>query len=237
MKAIILAGGLGTRLRPLTNDLPKLMLPIGSKPILQYGLELLKKHGISEIAINLFHLPEKITEYFGDGRKFGVKITYLNETKLSGTAGAVKKLASFWGKQFLVFYGDNLTSMNLTKLINYHQKKKGIATVALSPTNQPWMKGVVELDANKRIIKFIEKPKREEIKSNLANCGVYVLAKEVLKYIPEGKFSDFGFDIFPKLLVAGKKMYGWKFDGYILDIGTLETYAQAQKDYLEGKIK
>lgn len=237
MRAIILAGGLGTRLRPLTNNLPKLMLPIGDKPILQYNIELLKKHGLTEIAINLFHLPGKIVDCFGDGKKFGVKIKYLREKELSGTAGPIKKLASFWGKQFLVFYGDNLSNMDLTALIDYHQKKKGIATVALSPTNQPWMKGIVELDANKRIIKFIEKPKRGEIKSNLANCGVYVLETEVLKYIPEGKFSDFGFDIFPKLLTAGKKMYGWKFKGYILDMGTLKAYAQAQKDYLEGKIK
>lgn len=237
MRAIILAGGLGTRLRPLTNDLPKLMLPIGGKPILQYGLELLKKHGIREIAINLFHLPDKITDYFGDGRKFGVKIKYLYEKKLSGTAGPVKKLENFWGKQFLVFYGDNLTNVDLTRLINYHRKKGGTATLALYPTNEPWLKGIVELNNRRQIIKFIEKPQKRETKSNLANAGIYILEKKIVKYIPKKQFSDFGFDIFPKLLAAGKKIYGWKYDGYILDMGTLETYAQAQIDVLEEKLK
>ena len=237
MKGMILAGGIGTRLRPLTNKLPKPMVPIGGKPLLEYHIELFRKHGITEIAMNLHHLPHKITEYFGTGEKFGVNIRYLYEEELSGTAGAVKKLQDFFEDTFVVFYSDNLTNINLAQLVEHHKVFGGKVTIALYEEPNPSSKGIVELDENNRIIKFVEKPKPVEITTNTANAGIYVLEPEVLQYIPENCFYDFGKDLFPKLLSESVPMYGYKMQEYLLDIGTLETYQGAQKDLLEGKLK
>ena len=237
LKGMFLAGGIGTRLRPLTNKLPKTMVPIGGKPLLEYHIELFRKYGITYIAINLHHLPHKITEYFGTGENFGVKLKYLYEDELSGTAGAVKKLQDFFEDTFVVFYGDNLTNINLAQLVEYHEVCGGKVTVALYEELNPSSKGIVELDENNRIIKFVEKPKPTEITTNTANAGIYVLEPEVLQYIPENCFHDFGKDLFPKLLSENVLMYGYKMQEYLLDIGTLKTYQKAQDDLLEGKLR
>jgi len=234
---MILAGGIGTRLRPLTNKLPKPMVPIGYKPLLEYHVELFRKYGITDIAMNIHHLPHKITEYFGTGEKFDVNIRYLYEEELSGTAGAVKKLQDFFEDTFVVFYGDNLTNMNLAQLVEYHERYGSKVTVALYEEPNPSSKGIVELDENNCIRNFVEKPKPAEITTNTANGGIYALEPEVLRYIPENCFYDFGKDLFPKLLNEKVPMYGYKMQEYLLDIGTLETYRKAQKDLLEGKLK
>ena len=237
MKGMILAGGIGTRLRPLTNKIPKPMVIIGGKPLLEYHVELFRRYGITDIAINIHHLPHKIKEHFGTGENFGVKIKYLYEDELSGTAGAVKKLQDFFEDTFVVFYGDNLTNINLAQLVEYHEVCRGKVTVALYEEPNPSSKGIVELDENNRIIKFVEKPKPSEITTNTANAGIYVLEPEVLQYIHENCLYDFGKDLFPKLLGKKVPMYGYKMQEYLLDIGTLETYQKAQKDLLEGKLK
>ncbi|MDO8513848.1 MAG: NDP-sugar synthase [bacterium] len=225
---MILAAGLGTRLRPLTDKIPKPMLPIGNKPLLEYQLRLLKKFGVKDCAMNLYCLPEMIMEYFGDGKKFGMTIKYSKEAELMGTAGALKKISEFFDQPFFVFYGDNLTNINLDNLAKFHRKKGGLVTIALYYEEHPESKGIVEMDSDARIVSFKEKPKSEEITTNWANAGIYLCESEVIKYIPEGKFFDFGHDLFPKLLEDNQSLYGYKMTEFLLDIGTLETYRLAQ---------
>lgn len=231
MKAMILAGGLGTRLRPLTYSIPKPMLRIDKKPLLQYQLELLRKYGLKECAINLYHLPEKIKGYFGDGSIFGVRIKYLIEKELSGTASPLKKLEKYFKKEtFVIIYGDNLTNIDLKDLISYHEKKGGIITIALYYEKHPESKGIVQIDGENRILSFKEKPNKEEITTHWANTGIYVCEPEVLNFIPKNKFYDFGKDLFPRLIQSGLSLYSYKIKDYLLDIGTPETYQKAQKD-------
>ena len=158
MKAIILSAGKGERLRPLTNDLPKVMLPIANKPILQYHIEQLKKVGITNIAINLHHSPEKIKSYFGDGAKLGIHLTYSYEPELLGTSGAVKKLNEFFNETFIVVYGDIVSEFNLKELIEFHKQKKGKVTITVHKSDHPWDSGCVLIDDNNKVIKFQGKP-------------------------------------------------------------------------------
>ena len=224
MKALILAAGRGERLRPLTNNIPKVMIKVGSKPCLQHNLELLKKYGIKEVAVNTHYLPEKIKEYFQDGKKFGIKIRYSYEPKILGTAGALNNFKDFFkGKDFCIIYGDIIHQTNLGEMFNAHKKQRGLATIALDKRKQVG-KGIVILEKN-RVVTFVEKPK-EEIPNGLVNSGVYMLQSRVFEYIPEG-FSDFGKDIFPKMLQTGEKMYGFK-TGKVIDIGTIEDLKKAQ---------
>lgn len=234
MKALILAAGLGTRLRPLTNKIPKAMVDIGGKPLLYYNIKNLKKHGIKKIWINLHYLPHVIQDYFGDGRKMGVKIRYSYENELLGTAGALRNPLSkiekeFKETNFLIFYGDHLTNINFKKMIYQHKINKGLMTVALYKHDKPWTKGVVDLDGKGRILQFAEKPQVDKITSNFVNSGFYICEKEIFNFIPEG-FSDFGFDIFTKLLKAKKKIMSYIDDFYIKDIGTWASLKQARKD-------
>jgi mannose-1-phosphate guanylyltransferase len=223
MKALILAAGKGTRLKELTESYPKVMVDVGGKPCLQYNIELLKKYGIKDIAINTHHFPEKIIDYFGDGSKFGVSIRYSKEPEILGTAGALNNFRDFFNEDFVVIYGDVLHKTDLNKLIEFHRKNKGIATLALD--NRPQKgKGVVILDGEK-IVKFVEKPE-QDISGGLINSGVYVLSPKILDYIPKG-FSDFGKEIFPKILGLGEKLYGFKI-GKVIDIGTLDDLEKAR---------
>ena len=230
IKAMVLAAGTGSRLRPLTLKRAKAMLPIGGRPLLEHLTCLLKVHNITEIAINLHYRPDDIVEYFGDGHAFGVRITYSREQELLGTAGAVKKLQHFFTETFLVVYGDLLTTLDLTALVDFHWRKGGLATIALYRVDHPQACGIVELDTNGRIRRFVEKPGPEEVFGNLANAGIYVLEPEVIDFIPAGVFYDFGHDLFPLLLEHGMPLYGYPIRAYLIDIGTLEKYKQAQRD-------
>jgi len=230
MKAFILAAGLGTRLQPLTDKTPKPMLKIGGKPLLEHQINLLKKYGVTEIAMNLFHLREAISGYFSDGSKLGVKINYINEAELSGTAGPLKKLASFFDESFIVIYGDNLTDINIELMAKYHSNKGGLATVALYWEKHPESKGIVVMDRENKILKFKEKPKTEEIDSHYANAGIYICEPEILNSIPDNQFYDFGQDLFPKLIKDGGEIYGYIMEEYLLDIGTIPAFHKAQKD-------
>ena len=235
MKAFILAAGLGTRLRSLGLDLPKVMVPVGGKPLLEHHIELFKRQGIREFIVNLHYLPEKITGYFGDGAKFGVKIVYSHEPELLGTAGAVKKMEQELHEgAFIVFYGDNLVNVEFAPLVEFHRTRKALATVALFESSEPWTGGVVETDASGRVLRFVEKPDPKQVSTNLISAGIFVIEPKVLEEIPAGQFYDFGKQVFPKLLTKGLPVYAMKPDAYIQDVGTPERLDKAQRDFEKG---
>ncbi len=235
MKALVLAAGQGTRLRPLTLHQPKAMLPIGGKPLIGHIVALLRRHGVTDIAVNLHHCPDAIRDYLGDGRSFGVRIVYSHESELLGTAGAAKRLEGFLDETFFVYYGDVLTTANLTALAEFHRAKGAWATVGVHRVSDPWTKGVIEWDeASGRIERFVEKPPRGQEPSDLANAGIYVMEPRVLSYIPADRFCDFGYDVFPALLAEDAPVYAYPLQDYLMDIGSMEKYEQAQRDYERG---
>jgi NDP-sugar pyrophosphorylase family protein len=237
-KAMVLAAGLGTRLRPLTDLISKPMAPIVNKPVMEHIVELLATHGFSEIVCNLHWYPEAIKDYFGDGSKWNVNITYSYEPELLGTAGGVKKVEAFFeGRSFLILSGDALTDIDLAGLMDFHRKKGGISTLALTEVDDPSQYGVVLTDNESRITGFQEKPLMGEAKSRLANSGIYVFEPEIFNIIPQNSFYDFGRDLFPKLLSGMTPYYGYKHGNYWNDVGSLEQYQQGNFDALEGKVK
>lgn len=218
MKAVIMAGGFGTRLMPLTKEEPKPMIKLIDKPVLEYIIELLKKHRITEIAITLGYLPDKITVYFGDGTKFGVNITYFYENTPLGTAGSVKSTRDFVGEDFLVISGDCYTEINLSKAIEFHYAVGSPFTIVCQPHNNPVGYGVLEVGFDHKITAFIEKP--EKVKPGLINTGIYVIDKKTLDLIPDG-FYDFGKNLIPRLV---GKAYACTDYAFWSDIGTLQSY-------------
>lgn len=235
-KALILSAGQGIRLKPLTDKCPKSMLKIDGKPLLEHIINLLKHYGIREIGINLYYLPGVITNYFGNGKDFGVKIKYSRERKLLGSAGALNNFKHFFKDRFVVIYGDLLTSVNLKKMFDFHMKYKVMATVGLYRVNNPTECGVVKLEKDARITHFLEKPKKSEVFTNLANAGIYVVEPEIMKYIPKNRPYDFGKELFPQLLKKGIAMYGYPIKEYLIDIGTKDKYKKAKKDFIEGRV-
>ena len=208
MKAIIMAGGEGSRLRPLTCDLPKPMVPVMNRPIMEHIIELLKNHGITEIGVTLMYMPQKIKDYFGNGSSFGVKLHYFTEDTPLGTAGSVKNAEAFLNETFVVISGDSLTNMNLSESIKYHIEKKSKATLVLTRVDVPIEYGVVITDKKGAITGFLEKPSWGEVFSDTVNTGTYILEPEVLKYFEKDKKFDFSQDLFPMLLANKNPMYG-----------------------------
>jgi NDP-sugar pyrophosphorylase family protein len=239
MKAMILAAGRGTRLRPLTDTCPKPMVPIGERPLLEHVIRLLAKHGFDELVINLYHLPHIIQDHFKDGNDWGVHINYSLEEELLGTAGAVAKIAGFFDEPFLVYYGDHLSNVDLSTLWQAHRREGGIASLGLLDTDEdPTTRGICELDEQSRIVRFIEKPAVGQVPSRyMVNAGIYLLEPQVLSYLPTNEVSDFGFDIFPKLLNAGHTLYGHRLTGSLLATDTAERYAHAQQETASGRFK
>jgi len=236
---MLLAAGEGTRLRPLTLEMPKVLLPIGGQPLIEYQLSWLKHHGIQEVAINLYHRGNKVKDFLGDGSHFGVKIFYSTEEKLLGTAGGVKRMEHLFHNTFAVVYADVLTNFNLSAMVKFHQEKKAAATLVIFEAPNPTEVGVVEMSPEGRILSFVEKPKAANLElQSLASGGVYVLEKEVLNYIPPQGVSDFAYDIFPKLLELSLPIYGYalKSQDYLIDIGTIEKYNQAREDIMKFKV-
>ena len=233
MKAIILAAGEGTRLRPLTLTRPKPMLPVNGEPLLAITISRLRNHGVSDIAINLHHHPEAIIDYFGDGSRFGVQIRYSHEPELLGTAGAARKLADFLDETFFIVYGDVLTNLSYRTLARFHHQKEATLTMSLYRVEDPSQAGLVGIDDDKRVINFIEKPRPEEVFTDLANSGVFVCDPAILSYIPLDTFYDFGHDLFPRLLAAREPLYGIPLahDEYLIDVGTPEKYHRAQQEW------
>lgn len=240
-KAIILAAGEGIRLRPLTLETPKALLHIGGRPLIQHQLSWLKSHGIQEVAINLYHLGDKIQDFLGNGSRWGMKICYSPEETLLGTAGGVKRMEHFFDDAFVVVYGDVLTNLDLSAMVNFHQEKNALATLAIFEAANPQEVGVVEMDREGRILSFVEKPQAPAANPQcpvLASGGVYVLQKQVLDHIPAQGFSDFAYDIFPRLISLGLPLYGYILsakDHFIIDIGTWEKYRKANENV--GKFK
>jgi len=236
MRALILAAGEGTRLRPLTADRPKPMLRVGDRPLLEHLVRLLRRHGVHEIAINLHYKPEPIVDHFGDGQRFGVQITYSHEDSLLGSAGAAKQLEWFLDDTFLVLYGDVLTDLNLTALVEHHHARAVAGTIAVYEVDEPTRCGIVQLGPDDRVVRFVEKPSSAAF-GTLANAGVYVLEPSVLQAVPAGQPFDFGHDLFPRLLAQGVHLSGYRAASYVLDVGSPERYAQAEADWREGRFR
>lgn len=237
MKAIIMAGGEGSRLRPLTCDLPKPLTPVLNRPVMEHIIELLKEHGIYDIGVTLQYLPEAIQDYFDDGSRWGVNLRYFIEDSPLGTAGSVKNAEQFLDEPFLVISGDALTDFNLTQAINFHQQKGALATIVLTKVDSPLEYGVVMTDKAGRIQRFLEKPSWGEVFSDTVNTGIYILEPEILGYFDKGQKFDFSKDLFPMVLANKQPFYGCTLDGYWCDIGNLDQYIQAQHDILRGKVK
>ena len=237
MKAVIMAGGSGTRLRPLTCNLPKPMVPVAGKPMSEHIVNLLKTHGFDDIVFTLHYLPDAIRDYFGDGSDFGCKISYsVEEGKPLGTAGCVKAIQDHLDSTFIVISGDSLTDMDLGKALEFHKEKKSKATLVLKRVENPLEYGVVITDNEGRIQRFVEKPGASEIFSDTVNTGTYILEPEVMLYVVMGREQDFSNDLFPLLLLRNEPMYGYVADGYWCDIGNLAVYRQAHRDVLDGLV-
>ncbi|HHU51327.1 MAG TPA: NTP transferase domain-containing protein [Firmicutes bacterium] len=237
MKAVIMAGGKGTRLRPLTCKIPKPMVPIAARPMMEHIIHLLRRYSLTEIGVTLFYLPELIKNYFGNGADYGVSLRYFVEENPLGTAGSVKNAADFLNETFLVISGDALTDINLEAAIDFHRKKKALATLVLTKVEAPLEYGVVITDEEGRIRRFLEKPGWGEVFSDTVNTGIYILEPEVLSYYDKDKPVDFSKDLFPGLLAKGEPLFGYVADGYWSDVGNLEQYRQANYHMLSGRIR
>lgn len=237
MKAVIMAGGEGTRLRPLTCGKPKPMVPVANKPVMEYIVELLKKYGFQDVAVTLQYMPQLIKEYFGDGSEYGLRIKYYVEERPLGTAGSVKNAEKFLDDTFIVISGDALTDINLKKAVEFHEKRESMVTLVLKRVDVPLEYGVVVTDEDGRIIRFLEKPGWGEVFSDTVNTGIYILSPYIFNYIKNNQVFDFSKDLFPVLLKEKKPMYGFISDDYWCDIGDLGAYIKASSDILAGKVE
>ncbi|MDJ0554686.1 MAG: NDP-sugar synthase [Microcoleaceae cyanobacterium MO_207.B10] len=251
MKAMILAAGKGTRVRPITYKIPKPMIPILQKPVMEFLVDLLRQHGVDEIMVNVSHLAKEIEDYFRDGQKFGVHIGYSFEGRIEdgnligaalGSAGGMKRIQDFYpyfDDTFIVLCGDALIDLDLTAAIKWHKEKGSMATVIMKPIPREQVSsyGVVVTDETGRIKAFQEKPKVEEALSTNINTGIYIFEPEVLDYIPSGVEFDIGSQLFPKLVESGAPFYGVAMDFEWVDIGKVPDYWRAIRDVLLGQIK
>jgi mannose-1-phosphate guanylyltransferase / phosphomannomutase len=243
MKALILSAGKGKRLQPITNEIPKPMVPINNLPLLEYNILLCKKYGIREIAINTSHLPEKIRNYFKNGKKWGINIKYSYEPKLLGTSGSLNNFRDFLKETFVIIYGDNLTDIDLTRMLEYHKRKNSIITLALRKKPKEYKtQSLLFANDELKITKFLEKPSDEEVKSlsvkfKLINSGIYICEPEILDHIPQNQFSDFAKNIFPQLINQNKDIFGFMMDQYYFrEVGKIEKYELAKNEIESGKI-
>ncbi|MBN1822809.1 MAG: NDP-sugar synthase [Endomicrobiales bacterium] len=234
MKALILIGGFGTRLRPLTCSMPKPMLPIINRPFLEYQFRLLKKYGIRDVVLCVAYMPNDFRRHFGSGKKLGLNITYVHEKEPLGTGGAVKNAAKYINGPTFVLNGDILSDVNLKGMYDFHKSKKGLATIALARVKDPTMFGLVETDKKSKIERFIEKPSWDEVTCNTINAGFYIIEPNVLSFMPSGINYSIERGLFPTLLKEQLDIYGYVFRGYWLDIGTIDKYLQAHYDLINS---
>lgn len=241
MQAIILAGGKGTRLRPLTVYTPKPVVPICNRPFLLYQLDMLREAGITDVTLCLSYQPQRIEQQLGDGSNFGVRLRYTVEPQPMGTAGAVKFAQEHVKETTVVFNGDVLTDLDLEKVINEHKARQAAATVVLTPVENPSAYGLVETSTDNRVLRFLEKPKLDELENlgglNTINAGTYILEPHIVDYIPAGENYSFEYGLFPKLLEREEAFFAHTSASYWLDIGTPERYMQAHTDLLASRVK
>src|SRR5215467_13252788 len=237
MKAVVMAGGEGSRLRPLTVARPKPMVPIVGKPVMEHILHLLKAHGITDVVVTVQYLANNIEDYFGDGSQFGMNIAYSREEVPLGTAGSVKYAEELLDEPFIVISGDALTDFNLTEIIDYHLEKKAMATLTLAHVSNPLEYGVIITNEEGHITQFLEKPSWGEVFSDTINTGVYVLDPKILSYFEKNIQYDFSQELFPLMLKQGDPIYGYIANtGYWCDVGNLSEYMRANADVLQGRV-
>ncbi|HEX6469316.1 MAG TPA: mannose-1-phosphate guanyltransferase [Streptosporangiaceae bacterium] len=237
MKAVVMAGGEGTRLRPMTANQPKPLLPVVNRPIMEHVLRLLKRHGLTETVVTVQFLAALIRNYFGDGEELGMSLQYATEEMPLGTAGSVKNAeAALRDDRFLVISGDALTDIDLSDMMNFHKRNGALVTIGLKRVPNPLEFGIIIVDEDGRVQRFLEKPTWGQVFSDTVNTGIYVMEPEVLDHVAEGTSVDWSGDVFPKLLAEGAPLYGYIADGYWEDVGTHESYLKAQADMLSGKI-
>jgi len=236
-KAVIMAGGFGTRLRPLTVDLPKPMVPVANVPMMEHIVNLLRHYGFTQLMSLLYFFPEKITTYFGNGARFGVSMDYMMAEADYGTAGSVRNAYQFLDQRFLVISGDVLCDFDLERAWRYHQEKQADATIVLTRVDNPLPFGIVMLDDDGRIVRFLEKPSWGEVFSDTINTGIYILEPHVLELIPYQREFDFSKDLYPLMLRKGMRLYGYIAEGYWQDIGNLSQYQQAHRDVLQREVR
>ena len=249
MRAMLLAAGLGTRLRPITYDMPKPMVPVLNKPVMEHIARLLARHGFTEVIANLHWFPDLIQDYFGDGSQLGIELSYSYEEQLLGTSGGVRNVADFLGDSFLVISGDALTDLDLAAMREYHESHDGIATLATKRVDDTSQFGVAITGSDGRIQGFQEKPEPAEALSDLANCGIYMFRSEIFDFFPaagqsklagEGDppgFADWAMDVFPALLAGDVPFYSHEIDAYWNDIGNLEELRDGTADALNGAVQ
>jgi mannose-1-phosphate guanylyltransferase len=232
MKAVILVGGEATRLRPLTCNTPKMMVPVLNRHFFEHLVDYLKTHNIIEIILAVGKSSKQVQDYFGDGSKLGVRIVYSIEDFPLGTAGAVKNAERFLNDSFFVFNGDVFTDIDLSAMMRLHLKNKAIVSLALTPVDNPTIYGVVETDIQGRVKRFVEKPSWDKVTTNMINAGIYILEPDILSYITPNIFSMFERDVFPLLVEKRWSVYGYPFQDYWIDIGTPDKYLKLQHDLL-----
>ena len=234
---MILAGGMSTRLYPLTKQVPKPLVPVAGEPITAHIMRWLAAYGFTEIGINVHYLSQAIDSAFGDGSQYGVQLNYVREAELMGSAGAVKPLEKFFDRTFVVVGCDDLTDADLATLVAFHRERGALATIGLVEADEVDQYGVVLTDERGRITEFQEKPPKGTERSKLVNTGIYVFEPEIFNYIPAGTFYDFGKGVFPALLAAGAGFYGLRLNAYWRDIGTPKEYRLATTDLLAGRVR
>jgi mannose-1-phosphate guanylyltransferase / phosphomannomutase len=237
VKAVIMAGGEGTRLRPLTSNQPKPMLPMANRPMMEHVVHLLRQHGMTDIVVTVAFMANAIRTYFGDGSELGVRMVYATEETPLGTAGSVLNAREELDDRFVVISGDVLTDIDLSAVIDFHERKGAMATLALCSVENPLEFGIVITNEDGTIERFLEKPTWGQVFSDTINTGIYVLEPEIFDFIPEGRPVDFSSEVFPEVLEAGRPIFGYVAQGYWEDVGTTEAYLRAHQDILDTKVQ
>ncbi len=236
MKAVILVGGLGTRLRPLTCNTPKPMIPLANRPFIEYMLGRLRQQGITEVVLAVQYLADRFRTVLGDGSRLGIKLHIIEETEPRGTAGAVKNVEHLLDGTTFVFNGDVVSDLDLRAMLEFHREQGSKTTIALTPVEDPTQFGLVEMDEAQRVQRFLEKPRPEDITTNLINAGTYILEPEVFRYVPPNHHYMFERGLFPVLLQNNDPMYGYPSRAYWTDIGKPQTYLDVNHDILIGRV-
>jgi NDP-sugar pyrophosphorylase family protein len=236
MKVVIIAGGKGTRIQSITGEIPKPMMPINGKPVLEYQIELAKRQGFTDFLLLTGYLSLKIEEYFKSGKRWGVSIDYYKEKEEMGTAGAFTEIAHKLSSDFWVFYGDTIMNFDMQKMLNFHQKHKAQGTLFLHTSEHPEDSDLIEIDRDSRILNFYPKPNIGMDIPSLGNVALYILSPSLLRYIDKNKKSDWGKDVFPKVLAEGINLYGYISLEYVKDMGTPQRYQQVCNDLPLNKI-